>query len=131
MKIIAKLVVFILLITIETTHATTIRIPPIYPKEAYENCIEGYTLLEFTVTEKGEVTDIVILKSVPKGVFDEVSVNALKKSKYKPQLQDGVPITIRNVQRKFSFELDPGSFPKCNENNTPNNKLQPSAGSAG
>ena len=106
MKIITKLVIFVILITIGDTHATTIRIPPVYPKEAYENCIEGYVLLEFTITGKGEVADIVILESVPKGIFDEASVNTLKKFKYKPKLQNGVPITIRNVQSKISFELE-------------------------
>ena len=116
MKIFIQLVIFVILVAIEATHATTIRIPPIYPKEAYENCIEGYVLLEFSVTETGEFKDVVIIDSDPKGVFDEVSVKALKKAKYKPRLNNGIPVVVHNVQRKFTFELARESFPACNEN---------------
>lgn len=69
------------------------RIKPRYPRRAKIRKIEGYVNLKFTIDENGYVKDIVVLDSKPKDTFDESAIKALKKSRFKPILEDGVAIS--------------------------------------
>jgi protein TonB len=39
-------------------------------------------------------------------VFDDASVKAAHKFKYKPRVIDGEPIEVPGVQNKFTYELE-------------------------
>ncbi|MFA5938912.1 MAG: TonB family protein [Sinimarinibacterium sp.] len=83
-----------------------VKVAPMYPARAQSQGIEGWVLVQFTVTEAGAVRDPVVLESQPSGVFDEAATKAVLKFKYKPRVQDGKPIAVPNVQHLIRFELD-------------------------
>ena len=83
-----------------------VKVAPIYPRRALSRGIEGWVLLEFTVTKAGTVTDVRMLESEPPGIFDKAASEAASKFKYKPRVVDGEPIDVKGVPHKISFQLE-------------------------
>jgi protein TonB len=83
-----------------------VKVAPIYPRRALSRGIEGWVLLEFTVTKAGTVTDVRVLESEPPGIFDKAASEAASKFKYKPRVVDGEPIDVKGVPHKISFQLE-------------------------
>ncbi|MCY4210987.1 MAG: energy transducer TonB [Gammaproteobacteria bacterium] len=83
-----------------------VKVQPIYPRRAQSRGIEGYVIVEFTVTKSGTTKDIRVVESVPPGVFDRASIAAAAKFKYKPRIVEGQPIEVPGVQNKITFELE-------------------------
>jgi TonB family protein len=65
---------------------------PAYPEEARKAGIEGVVILEAKADEKGNVTDVRILRSIP--ALDQAALDAVKQWKYEPMLIDGTPRKI-------------------------------------
>lgn len=82
-----------------------VKVAPVYPRRAQTRGIEGYVLLEFTVTKTGAVRDPHILESKPPGIFDRSALNAALKFKYKPKVVNGEPIDVAGVKNRITFEL--------------------------
>ena len=82
-----------------------VKVAPIYPRRAQTRGIEGYVLLEFTVTKTGAVANPVVLESQPTGIFDRAALSAALKFKYKPKVVNGEPIDVAGVRNKITFEL--------------------------
>lgn len=82
-----------------------VKVKPIYPRRAQTRGIEGYVLLQFTVTKSGAVADPVVLESEPPGIFDRAAINAALKFKYKPKVVNGEPIDVAGVPHRITFEL--------------------------
>lgn len=82
-----------------------VKVQPIYPRRAAERGIEGYVLLEFTVTELGTVENPVIIEEEPKGYFGRAALNAARKFKYKPKVMNGEPVPVSGVRNLITFEL--------------------------
>lgn len=83
-----------------------VKVQPIYPRRAQSRGIEGYVIVEFTVTKTGTTKDIRVVESQPPGIFDKASLAAAAKFKYKPRVVDGQPIEVPGVQNKITFELE-------------------------
>ncbi|MCW8844326.1 MAG: energy transducer TonB [Gammaproteobacteria bacterium] len=83
-----------------------VKVAPIYPRRALTRGLEGWVLLEFTVTKLGTVVDIKVLESDPPGIFDKAAVGAAAKFKYKPKVVNGEPIDTAGVLHRISFELE-------------------------
>lgn len=84
------------------------KVAPEYPRGAASRGIEGYVLLEFTVTSLGSVRDPVVVDARPPGVFDRAATAASLKFKYKPRVLNGQPVDVRGVRNLIRFELDNG-----------------------
>lgn len=82
------------------------KVAPIYPRRARSRGIEGYVVVEFTVSKTGAVINPVVIESKPENVFDRAALDAAIKFKYKPRVIDGVPMEVAGVQNKISFEID-------------------------
>ncbi|WP_434017281.1 energy transducer TonB [Thalassotalea sediminis] len=83
-----------------------VKVAPIYPRRAQSRGIEGYVILEFTVTKNGSVRDPIVIESKPEGIFENAAKDAALKFKYKPRVVDGVATEVAGVQNKISFEID-------------------------
>jgi protein TonB len=83
-----------------------VKVAPMYPARAQSQGIEGWVVVQFTVTEAGTVANPVVVEAQPPGVFDEAAKKAVLKFKYKPRVEDGKPIAVPNVQHLIRFELD-------------------------
>lgn len=66
----------------QSVHPLT-RVEPKYPKAAVEAKQNGYVKLKFDISKKGMVSNVKVIKSSPKGVFDKSAVIALKQWVYK------------------------------------------------
>jgi TonB family protein len=83
------------------TQVTT----PVYPQSARSRGLSGYVLLELTINERGMISEVVILKSEPQGVFDQASIEAVKKWTFSPAMNEG-KVVISKIKQKVNFELD-------------------------
>jgi protein TonB len=82
-----------------------VRVDPRYPRRAQSRAVEGWVHLRFTVTPEGTTRDIVILDADPPNYFEKSAINAVKKYKYKPRFENGVPVEQEGVELVLSFEL--------------------------
>ena len=82
------------------------KVNPIYPRRAQQRGIEGFVILQFTVTETGSVENPVVIESEPPGIFDRAAIAAALKFKYKPRTVDGVAIRVDGVKHRIGFELE-------------------------
>jgi len=83
-----------------------VKVSPVYPNNALSRGIEGYVIVEFTVTRQGTVENVVVVESQPSGIFDRAAMQAAAKFKYKPRVIDGVAIEVPGVQNKITFEIE-------------------------
>lgn len=81
-------------------------ITPKYPLAAGEENVEGYVLLEFTVTKEGLPRGIVILDRSPSNIFNASAVNAAERFRFDPRIVDGKPVEAEGAQYRFTFERD-------------------------
>lgn len=83
-----------------------VKVAPIYPRRALSRGIEGYVIVEFTVTRQGSVRDPIVIEAEPQGVFDQAAKNAARKFKYKPRVIDGAATEVAGVQNKITFRMN-------------------------
>lgn len=79
-------------------------VSPTYPA-AYKNAgIQGYAIVEFTITEEGKVTDCIVLEAnFP--LFAASAVQSIERWKFSPGRLDGKPVACR-AQQKLDFQLN-------------------------
>ena len=79
---------------------------PEYPDAARRKGTEGWVRLEFTVSERGRVRDIVVVAAEPRGVFDDAASSALARWRFRPPVAaDGQPVALRTtVQLRFELQ---------------------------
>ena len=82
-----------------------VKVQPVYPRRALSRGIEGYVIVEFTVTKQGTTKDIRVVESTS-GMFENAAMKAASKFKYKPRVVDGQPIEVPGVQNKITFEIE-------------------------
>lgn len=78
---------------------------PVYPARARDRYIEGYVVVEFTVTKQGKVEDVTVVSAEPKGVFDRAAIRAVQNYVFAPCTDQGRIFEITHVPLKFSFDL--------------------------
>ncbi len=90
----------------EGDYLPIVKVAPIYPQRALIRGIEGYCVVEFTVTKLGKVREPRIIESqCTSSLFHQASLQASLKFKYKPRIIDGVAIDVPGVLNKFTFEI--------------------------
>ena len=86
---------------------------PVYPPEAIEKKMVGWVMLLFMVTEKGTVDHPVVVdncatilkkdktlcENTPNNIFDQAAIEAIKKSRYRPVMVEGVAVPSQAVAR--------------------------------
>ncbi len=87
-----------------------VKVAPIYPSRALSRGIEGYVIVEFTVTKAGTVLNPVVVeaftdKGNPTTIFNRAATKAALKFKYKPKIIDGEPVDVAGVQNKITFKI--------------------------
>lgn len=81
------------------------RVNASYPAQALRSRTEGWVELAFTITEKGDVTNIEVVDAQPRRVFDREAIRALSQWKFTPRIENGQPVAARARQR-LEFSLD-------------------------
>ena len=83
-----------------------VKVAPIYPRRAQARGIEGFVIVEFTVTKTGAVRDAEVVIAEPENIFNRAALEAVLKFKYKPRVVDGEAMAVAGVQNKISFAID-------------------------
>ena len=83
-----------------------VKVAPVYPRRALQRGIEGYVIVEFTVTKQGSVRDPIVVEANPEGIFERAAMEAALKFKYKARVVNGEPVEVSGVQNRISFEID-------------------------
>ena len=81
------------------------KVLPIYPLRPLRLGLEGYVIVEFTVTRTGSVADVQVVESTH-GDFEKPAVAAAYKFKYSPRHIDGVAVDAPGVRNKITFVLE-------------------------
>jgi len=90
----------------EGDYLPIVKVAPIYPNRALTRGIEGYCVVQYTVTRQGTTRDPVVIESqCTSSLFHSASVNAALKFKYKPRIMDGEAVEVPGVQNKFTYEI--------------------------
>lgn len=83
-----------------------VKVQPIYPRRAQSRGIEGYVIVQYTVTKQGTTRNVHVVEAKPPGIFDRAAIQSAQKYKYKPRVVDGQPIEVPGVQTKITFVLE-------------------------
>lgn len=87
---------------ISAKQLTAIDAPlPEYPKHADIVGIDGYAVLEFTVSPEGRV-DTPVVTSYSSPVFSKAAITAVESWQFEPVYENGIAVPIRTGY-KFSF----------------------------
>ncbi len=91
-----------------------------YPRRALTRRMTGWVILEFTVTEQGMVSNLLVAENCgrildprrptecvdsPNSIFDSAATKAALKFKYKPKVMNGKPVATAGVRHRIIFEL--------------------------
>ena len=82
-----------------------VKVAPIYPARAAQRGLEGYVIVEFTVTRAGTTRDITVVES-SNSIFERAAVDAAGKFKYKPRVIDGEAVEVPGVRNQITFQLE-------------------------
>ncbi len=83
-----------------------VRITPEYPMRAVNRGIEGWVIVQFTITATGAVKDAIIVDSDPKKIFDDAALKAIARWRYNPKVEDGVAVERVGVRTRLTFQLE-------------------------
>jgi protein TonB len=90
----------------EGDYLPIVKVAPIYPQRALSRGVEGFCVVQYTVTRNGTIRDpFVIEDQCTSSLFHRASIQAALKFKYKPRVVDGNAIEVPGVQNKFTFEI--------------------------
>jgi protein TonB len=82
-----------------------VKVAPIYPPRAAARGLEGFVVVEYTVTASGDTKDIVVLES-SSNLFNNSAIDSVLKYKYRPRVIDGTPVEVTGVTTLIYFELE-------------------------
>lgn len=85
-----------------------VRVDPDYPPRARQQGVEGYVVVRFTITPVGTVADVEVIDSKPPYIFDRSVIRAVRKWRYNPKIENGVPVTRPNQRTRLTFKLPKG-----------------------
>lgn len=89
----------------DSEEVPIVRVEPIYPRRAAEQMIEGWVTLQFDISTTGATTNVKVIDSQPKRIFDRAAERAVSKWKYRPKIVDGKALVTKNVKVKLTFKL--------------------------
>ncbi len=74
---------------------------PSYPDDAWAQGVSGDVLVRAVIDEKGDVTDVEVLRGLPYGLT-EAAVEAIRRWKFAPATRQGKPVAVyRNLNLRF------------------------------
>ena len=76
------------------------QVAPRYPRQALQRRLEGTVEVSFKVQPDGSVTDVAVVRSEPRGVFDREAISAMERWRFQP------PGRVVDGRRAFDFKLD-------------------------
>lgn len=92
---------------IEENVVPLYRTHPLYPPRALRARLDGKVLVEFVITPEGLVHSATIVRADPPEVFNNATLAAVKKWKFKPKIVGGRAVA-RRARQEVRFSLPKG-----------------------
>ena len=90
----------------EGDYLPIVKVAPIYPQRALARGVEGFCVVEYTVTKLGTIREPRVIESqCTSSLFHRASMQAALKFKYKPRIMDGEAIDVPGVRNQFTYEI--------------------------
>jgi TonB family protein len=77
---------------------------PSYPEEARKKQLEDQVIVRYVIGRNGRVIDVQILDHAREPMFDQVTVEAIKRWRFRPMIKDGKPVEVAH-DLAVNFEL--------------------------
>ena len=77
---------------------------PAYPDKAKKQQLEDQVIVRYIIGKKGQVIDVQIIDHAKDPMFDEATVDAIRKWRFRPMIQDGKPVEVVH-ELAVNFEL--------------------------
>jgi protein TonB len=90
----------------DTDVVPLVRVNPEYPMRAAQSGIEGWVAVEFTISKTGAVKDPKVIAYEPSTVFNQAALNAIRRWKYNPKIEEGKAVERPGVAVRLVFSLD-------------------------
>ena len=78
---------------------------PDYPTQAIIQEVEGWVLVSFDVSTVGSVSNISVRDSEPRITFDQAAIEATRRFRFDPHIENGTAKDVKGVEYIFRFEL--------------------------
>jgi protein TonB len=90
----------------EGDYLPIVKVAPIYPQRALSRGVEGYCVVQYVVTKNGTIRELFVVEGqCTSSLFEQASIQAAYKFKYKPRVIDGQAVEVPGVQNKFTYEI--------------------------
>jgi protein TonB len=77
-----------------------------YPQFAQRRGVEGYAVIELTISKEGSATDVVLIEESPESWgFGEETLKAGARLLYAPRFVNGEALEVPGVLYKYSFKM--------------------------
>ena len=83
---------------------------PTFPESALQQAREGWVLVEFNVTDEGHVSRPEVVEAQPPDLFDEATLEAVSKWRFKPRVKDGQRVGQANTRVRITLQTDNMSY---------------------
>ncbi|WP_317931445.1 TonB family protein [Halioxenophilus sp. WMMB6] len=83
-----------------------VMVPPVYPRRALQNGIEGYVDVQFIVTAIGSTRDVQAVAAEPAGTFDSAAIKAVQAWRYRPIMVDGQGVDSDPITERIRFAIE-------------------------
>ncbi len=91
----------------DAEYLPIVKVAAVYPRRALERGIEGWVIVEYTVTRQGTTKNIRVIDSEPKSkIFHRSAIKAAAKYKYKPRTIDGKAVEVPGVRTRIIYRLE-------------------------
>jgi protein TonB len=67
-------------------------VTPVYPEIAKEARIQGIVIVECTISPRGTVSDVKVLRGIP--LLNDAALDAVRQWVYTPTLLNGIPVPV-------------------------------------
>lgn len=90
----------------DTEATPVLRVNPIYPDRLAAREIEGWVRVRFNISVTGTVLDAIVVDGEPMGAFDDAALDAIKRWRYNPKVENGAAVERRGVETMLRFTLE-------------------------
>ncbi|MCW8807871.1 MAG: energy transducer TonB [Rhodanobacter sp.] len=79
-------------------------VAPTYPRAALRARRSGWVVVSFTINPNGRTSDVQVVDSQPRRLFDRAATDAVRRYRFTPAMKDGVAVSTVSRQR-IDFSL--------------------------
>jgi TonB family protein len=83
-----------------------VKMAPVYPPRAAGQGLNGYVVVQYTVTANGTVTDVEVLES-SSPLFDRAAADSARQYRYVPRVINGELVEVPGVKTRIEFVIGP------------------------